>query len=189
LAGAGRVFIAEGYEGASMSQIAAAAEVSKGTLYNYYPGKKELFSAVVAAGCAELAADMFGPHMQGETIQQTLTRIGRIMLGMMVSPKAKAMFRLVVMEAAKFPELAQLFITAGPDMILAHLANWLDGQTAVGRLEIPDTHFAAEQFFALAQTRLVMRSRADPSYQITEDEIAYVVAGAVQVFLAAYGRG
>ncbi len=187
LAGAGRIFMAEGYEGASMSQIAAAADVSKGTLYNYYPGKRDLFAAFVAAGCNQLVTEMFSVQANAESPAETLTRIGRLMLTTMVTEKGLTMFRMVVMEAAKFPELAKLFIKAGPETLVNHLASWLQTQVAAARLRIADPRFAAEQFFALVQTRLVMRARVDPAYQASDEEIDQVVAGAVQVFFAAYG--
>jgi AcrR family transcriptional regulator len=187
LAGAGRIFMAEGYEGASMSQIAAAADVSKGTLYNYYPSKKDLFAAFVAAGCSQLVTEMFSVQASPESPAETLTRIGRLMLTTMVTQKGLAMFRMVVMEAAKFPELAQLFIKAGPETLVNHLAAWLRTQAASGQMRVADPYFAAEQFFALAQTRLVLRARVDPAYQASDADIDFVVQGAVEMFFAAYG--
>jgi TetR/AcrR family transcriptional repressor of mexJK operon len=47
LAGAAEIFARDGYEGASMSSIAGKAEVSKGTLYNYFASKAALFAAYV----------------------------------------------------------------------------------------------------------------------------------------------
>ena len=41
------VFAGRGYEGAGMGEIAAAAGVSTGNVYRYFPGKRELFDAVV----------------------------------------------------------------------------------------------------------------------------------------------
>ena len=42
------MFLAEGFEGASMNDIAKAAGVSKGTLYVYFENKERLFAAIVA---------------------------------------------------------------------------------------------------------------------------------------------
>jgi AcrR family transcriptional regulator len=42
LTGARKVFMADGFEGASVDDIARAAEVSKATLYSYFPDKKLL---------------------------------------------------------------------------------------------------------------------------------------------------
>src|SRR5262245_3714946 len=43
------VFAARGYEGATVGEIASAAGISTGNVYRYYPGKTELFDAVVPA--------------------------------------------------------------------------------------------------------------------------------------------
>jgi hypothetical protein len=55
-------------------------------------------------------------------------------------------------------------------------------------LTVTDPHFAAEQFFALTQTRLVLRARIEADFRAQPEEIEQVVAGAVQVFLAAYRK-
>jgi TetR/AcrR family transcriptional regulator, mexJK operon transcriptional repressor len=186
LAGATTVFVAQGYEGASMSQIAALANVSKGTLYNYFPSKEELFAAFVWQHCDQFVLEIFGDPQVDAPLDTELSRIGRVMLKMMVSPTGQAVFRVVVMEAAKFPDLAKAFMAAGPQATVNRLAAWLAAQNQAGRLTTPDPQFAAEQFFALNQARLVMRVRVDPSYQPTSEEIEHVVNGAVEVFLAAY---
>lgn len=193
VAGAEAIFIAEGYEGASMSRIAASANVSKGTLYNYFPSKTALFAAFVEARCSEFVYDVFdGPQpepagqVEAGQLEAELSRIGRMMLKMMISPTGQAVFRVVVMEAAKFPDLAKAFMAAGPQVMVGRLTAWLTAQNAAGRLNTPDPQFAAEQFFALTQTRLVLRSRIDPEYNATPAEIEQVISGAVNVFLSAY---
>ena len=47
LAGASKVFMDLGFDGASMGEIARAAGVSKGTLYVYFADKNRLFEAIV----------------------------------------------------------------------------------------------------------------------------------------------
>jgi AcrR family transcriptional regulator len=186
LAGAGEIFISAGYEGASMSQIAAQSNVSKGTLYNYFPSKAALFAAFVRDDCAKFVASVFESPPQ-EDLRSELTRIGLTMLSSMLSPRGMDLFRVVVMEAAKFPDLAMEFMKAGPEVLVANMADWLRDQMAAGRLNVADPVFAAEQFFSLTQARLVYRSRIMPSYRATAGEIERVVDGAVTVFLAAYG--
>ncbi len=184
--GAAQVFVRDGYEGASMSQIAAAATVSKGTLYNYFPSKQALFAAFVRQRCDRLVDEVFGEPGPDPALEADLTRIGRTMLSVMVSPDGLAMYRVVVMEASKFPELAAAFYNAGPKVLVARMAAWLERQTATGALQVADPLFAAEQFFALTQARVLMRARTDAHYIATQDEVDFVVRGAVQVFLTAY---
>jgi TetR/AcrR family transcriptional repressor of mexJK operon len=186
LAGATRIFIAEGYEGASMSQIAVSANVSKGTLYNYFPSKHALFDAFVRDRCAQFVHQVFGELQNDAPIEAELRRIGKLMLKMMIAPGAQAVFRVVVMEAAKFPDLAKAFMESGPQVMVRRLAAWLSAQNETRKLYLPDPQFAAEQFFALTQARLVLRSRVEPDYRATDAEIDEVLTGAVRVFMAAH---
>src|SRR5579871_4719106 len=55
------VFLAQGYAAASMSEIAAKLGGSKGTLYNYFRSKEELFGALMTEVCAAQAAVYFDP--------------------------------------------------------------------------------------------------------------------------------
>ena len=49
----------QGFAATSMSAIATRLGGSKGTLYNYFKSKEELFGAVVSRECAGLAASLF----------------------------------------------------------------------------------------------------------------------------------
>jgi TetR/AcrR family transcriptional regulator, mexJK operon transcriptional repressor len=186
LDGAGRIFARDGYEGASMAQIAREVGVSKGTLYNYFPGKAALFSSFVADGCDERVKPIFETPSEVEAPEEILRRLGMVIMEMLLSPFRQAIHRMVVSEAGKFPELARAFFEAGPQRALSYLSQWLAQEDARGRLVVPDPAFAAEQFFALCQTKIVMRARlrlietADPA------EIDRVVEGAISLFLNSY---
>ena len=186
LDGAGRVFARDGYEGASMAQIAKEIGVSKGTLYNYFPSKAALFSGFISTGCDQTLKHIFDIAPSENQPEETLHQAGIAVLEMMLSPFRQAIHRMVMSEAQQFPELARVFFEAGPQRALNYLAGWLKQETAAGRLAVPDPDFAAEQFFALCQTKLVMRSRlrlietADPA------EIEHVVQAAIFIFLKAY---
>lgn len=47
------IFSAAGFDSASVADIAAAAEVAKGTLYLYFPSKEQLFEEVYQLCCTE----------------------------------------------------------------------------------------------------------------------------------------
>lgn len=188
MTGAAEIFTCDGYEGASMADIARAAQVSKGTLYNYFPSKEALFAAFVKDNCGQLLREIFGGMQDDAPIEAELARIGRTMMTMMLSPRGLAMFRVVVMEAMKFPDLARNFVEAGPQTLVRNMAAWISRRIEAGELNAADPHFAAEQFFALTQTRLVQRARLEADFRAQPEEIEQVVAGAVQVFLAAYRK-
>lgn len=51
-----RVFAEQGFEQATMAEIAMVAGVAKGTLYLYYPSKQDIYWAALACSLLELAA-------------------------------------------------------------------------------------------------------------------------------------
>ncbi len=50
-----QVFVAHGFHGASMDEIAEVAEVSKPVLYQHFPGKRELYIALLDAHMDEFS--------------------------------------------------------------------------------------------------------------------------------------
>ncbi|HVY16401.1 MAG TPA: TetR/AcrR family transcriptional regulator [Rhodopila sp.] len=187
LQGASRVFAADGYEGASMARIAQEAGVSKGTLYNYFDGKAALFSTYVAEVCQRNLAHVFDRADHDGDPAAVLREIGRRMLTMVLSDAGLTMYRMVIAEAAKFPILARAFFEAGPARAIDFLSRWLEEETRRGRLAVDDPSFAAEQFFNLCQTHLVLRRKLEMLADPSEAEIERVVDAAVRVFLRSYG--
>ena len=188
LRGAAAVFAEDGYEGASMSRIAARAGVSKGTLYNYFDGKAEMFAAWMAQECGRSLTRMFNPEATDGEIPAVLRGIGLQMLSVMISPIGITMHRMAVSESQKFPELARAFYDAGPARATQHMADWLRLQTGAGRLVIDDHEFAAQQFFALCQTRLGILRNCGMLEEVNQAAIERVVDGAVAMFLCYYGE-
>ena len=189
LDGAARVFAQDGYEGASMSRIAAEAGVSKGTLYNYFTCKAELFADYVQRECAKRVGQVFDDLDYASSPEDTLGRIGRRMIAMLVSEASLVIHRMVVAEAEKFPELACSFYQAGPAPSVAHLAAYLRHWSQDGRLDVPDPAFGAEQFFALIQTRLYMKRQLRLTEVPSAAQMDHVVEGAVRLFLRGYAPG
>ena len=189
LRGAGEVFAADGYQGASMARIAAIAGVSKGTLYNYFDTKAALFSSYVEDECARNLSHVFdGADHDGDPAV-VLHGIGRRMLRMLLSDVGLAIYRVVIAEATKFPDLARGFFEAGPARAISFMADWLAEETRRGRLSVPDPTFAAEQFFNLCQTRLVLRRKLEMLPDPSASEIDRVVEASITMFLRSYGEG
>jgi hypothetical protein len=109
------------------------------------------------------------------------------MLQMMLSAAGLTIYRMAVAEAQKFPELARTFYDAGPAPAIAQMSTWLAEQTACGCLNVPDPAFAAEQFFALCQTRLGMLRRFGMLTDPEDAVMRHVVDAAVTMFLGTYG--
>ena len=188
LDGARRVFLAEGFDGASMGSIARAAGVSKGTLYVYFKDKEALFEALTHAERGDLAEVLFNLDQADPDVRAVLHRVGTSFLDMMVRPDHVASVRMVIGAADKFPRFAQSFYEAGPAFGVARLKAYFDGQVSGGRLVIDDTSLAAEQFLNLCAAGVLKRLLFGMPESITRETLAHNVEAAVEVFLAAYAR-
>jgi TetR/AcrR family transcriptional repressor of mexJK operon len=186
LEGAASVFAADGYEGASMARIALVAGVSKGTLYNHFDSKAALFTAYVGEKCTQYLAHVFDSANHDGDPADVLRGIGKRMVQMTLSDVGLAIYRVVIAEAAKFPDLARAFFEAGPARAIGFMSDWLAEETRRGRLSVPDPAFAAEQFFNLCQTRLVIRRKLEMLPDPPERDIDEVVEASITMFLRTY---
>jgi AcrR family transcriptional regulator len=187
LEGARRVFLAEGYEGASMSLIAREAGVSKGTLYVYFENKEALFAAFIQSECRLQSAEAFELLDHAGPVGEVLRAFGRAFLPFLLSAEVHRVRRLVIGESEKFPELGRAFYEAGPRIGTAKLRDFLKARVETGELEIDDLGLAAAQFVSLAPADLLLMRQMNVIETVTPQRIAHVVDRAVELFLKGYG--
>lgn len=187
LDGARRVFLAEGFDGASMNDIARTAGVSKGTIYFHFESKEVLFEALIRAERQQQAEQCCVVDEDDPDVAAVLTRLGRSFLTMMMSPEIIAQVRTVIAVAAKFPRIGRAFYETGPrhghDQIRAYFAK----QHAAGRLNAPDPDIAAIHFIQLCFGDIHKRLMFCPLDPISEQEVESTIESAISVFMRAYG--
>lgn len=186
LDGARTAFFDLGYEGASTDEIVRRAGVSKGTLYNYFPDKKTLFTAFVEEECRKQATLLFQMEGQPDDIEAFLRAAARRLIRVLLSPFMQGIYRLAVAEAQRFPELARVFYDSGPDLGTRRLAQMLSGAAARGLLRIEDVDLAAHQFDQLCKADLFYKVLFKIRSSFTDEEIDRVADSAVDMFLRAY---
>ena len=178
-------FVADGYGLTSMSTIAARLGGSKGTLYNYFKSKEELFSAVVRRSCDRLQGRLNAAAPDGE-LRATLVRRARGLLDHLLSPEAIAIHRIVVGEGERFPELARLFYEAGPRVGFANTEKLLAALMAKGLLRKADAALATHQFKDLALSGVFTLRLWGIVGDLTPEERQARAETAVDTFLRAY---
>jgi AcrR family transcriptional regulator len=184
---AAEVFMEVGYSAASMSMIAACVGGSKGTLYNYFKSKEELFEAYIVRQCAWTQEVMDELYSQGVDVRVALMELGRTLLRFVLSGIGLRNFILVIAEAGRSPAIGRLFYDAGPRRGGARLAEYIAKSVKEGRLRPCDPEAAANQFIGLCQNRLMKARLCNAIPEPTEIEIETEVAAAVETFMAAYG--
>ncbi len=93
LDGARAVFLAEGFDGASMEAIAHAAGVSKGTLYTHFKGKDELFASLIAACQNRSLEETFRTLNKASDPRRNLETLARNYLDRVREPENLALLR------------------------------------------------------------------------------------------------
>ena len=161
LAGALREFLAHGYAATSVDRIAAAAGVSKATLYSHFGDKAALFEALVLRFAREripIALGEGGARFFAGEPREVLHRLaGAISGGIPQSDEPLAFMRLIIGEAERFPALAQILLTTVHKPLIAGLSDYLAGRAEL-RLRDPEAvarvAFGAILTFAITQQLL-----------------------------------
>lgn len=187
LDGAQAIFHAQGFDAASMNEIAAAAGVSKGTLYVYFEDKEHLFVALIEREREKHRQHMYDALAEHPDLRQALAGFGVNLVRLLTDPFSLSAHRIVLGVAERMPDLGRAFFERGPLLGGQRLAAFLNDRISAGEVAIEDTALAAGQFIDLCQStllrpRLFNAERRPP----TEAEIAHVVDAAVAMFLARY---
>lgn len=187
LEGARQVFLTDGFEGASVDDIARQAGVSKATLYSYFPDKRFLFMQVAKTECCRQADSAIDTIDMTAPVQKVLCDIACQMVDFITSDFGKRIFRICVGESDRFPELGREFYESGPLLVRDRLVAYFDQAIARGELQMDDRELAADQFHELCKADLFPRMVFNMADTFTEAEKLRVVNGAVDMFMARYG--
>ncbi len=187
LEGARRVFLSDGFEGASVDAIARAARVSKATLYSYFPDKKHLFSEVARIECQQQADQATASIDMDAPVRDVLRAAAAHLVGFVLSDFAQGIYRICVAETDRFPELGRDFYDSGPQMGIDAMADYFELACNRGELRIEDKALAASQFQALCKAEIFDKRVFGVQKSFDQDEIDRVIDSAVDMFLARYG--
>lgn len=187
LDGARAVFMKDGFEGASVDDIAKTAGVSKATLYSYFPDKRLLFAEVAKSECHRQADTALEIITDDATPAEVLYNAGQLMLEFFTSDFGMSMFRICTAESGRFPELGQQFYVSGPELVRTRLVDYFHEAVAKGQLDISDYDLAADQFAELCKATIVPQLMCGVKTSFTQQEIDRVLNGAVDMFMARHG--
>jgi TetR/AcrR family transcriptional regulator, regulator of autoinduction and epiphytic fitness len=179
-----RLFLENGYSGASLAKIAEAAGVSSATLFKRFPTKAALFEAIVteywtAAGDAGVKPGPGDPR-------KGLTAIGRDYVALLSQPQMVSLFRLVIAEAPRFPELAKAHFVLGKAPYFERVRDYLREEDAAGTLQIPDLQSATTQFLGMVSNFAFWPRLLLPNWSPSKAALRKAVDEAVETMVARY---
>jgi TetR/AcrR family transcriptional repressor of mexJK operon len=188
LAAAQRLFVSRGYEATSMDAVAAAAGVSKLTVYNHFSDKETLFrSAVNAVAEQYLPHDLFEPQAEGDgEIEARLRTIAQRYYAMTTSTEAEAVHRMLAADMRTSQQLGPAFYEAGPRRVLDDLTALLERAVAASELAIEDCACAAKHLLMLLKGEMFNRLVWSRTMGEARDGGARHVDSVLRFFLRAY---
>lgn len=183
------LFLEKGFGGTSLSDILDRSKGSRSTLYEQFGNKEGLLRAIVAEETTriwDLFTDEPGPC---SFCEDGLVALGTAFVQAALTPNAIAVFRILVAEGHRVPDIADFFFNDGPRALKTRLAERF-------RAALPPSSDEAERAEAYARiylgavmgdlyVRLALGLESQPP---TEARIEAHVRAAVTVFLDGVGR-
>lgn len=176
------LFCADGYPGTSMDAVAATAGVSKATLYAHFASKADLYR--------EIVGNLANPYIRVPSevldlpVEQGLRVLARRFLDLILSPPAVTNYRVMIFQGGQFPEMVETFKSAGPEPVIAAVADYFRHQDARGTLRVPDPPLTAGLFLHMVKGEV--HAHTLMSLPFPEKDLDHIIDEVVRVMLAAY---
>lgn len=174
-----------GYDRTTIDYIAQQAKVSTATLYKHFSSKADLFGGIMAQ--VWQTDQISSTPISAELLPQAaLMQIGRDYARLLNSPNIQPLFRVIIAEAPRFPELGTELYYRGKEPFLNRLQVYLQSQVATGNLSIADITIATRQFLGMVNDIIFWPRFLIVDLKIDENEVERVIVNAVETFLARY---
>ncbi|MDX3743892.1 TetR/AcrR family transcriptional regulator [Pseudomonas sp.] len=180
------LFLSLGYANTSMDAVAAAAGVSKLTVYSHFTDKQTLFCSAVMATCQIQLPDLLFEYPEGVPVEEVLLTIARNFQALISSDEAIKLSRLIMAQGSLDPSFGEYFYEAGPKRVLAGMEALLRGAHERGLLRIDNPLRAAEHFFCLVKGAPDYRLLLGCAGPLEGNEAEAHVREVVGVFLRAF---
>ncbi|MFG0631654.1 TetR/AcrR family transcriptional regulator [Pseudomonas sp. xss_2] len=180
------LFLSLGYANTSMDAVAAAAGVSKLTVYSHFTDKQTLFGSAVMATCQTQLPELIFELPDGVPLDQVLLNIARGFQALISSDESVKLSRLIIALGSQDPGFGQFFYEAGPKRVLGEMEALLRSVAERGLLQIDNPLRAAEHFFCLIKGAPDYRLLLGCAPALSVEEAEVHVREVVGLFMRAY---
>lgn len=182
IAAAAKEFLERGYGATSIDAVARRAGVSKRTIYRCVTTKADLLAAIITDRREAFFLSIDMSKVDGLELEEALKYVLAKFTRLILSEESIALYRLVIAESPRFPELASTFDREGPARGIALLAGLLEQWRDRGLLQIGDVRTAAAMLLSMASAE-PQRLAALGLARSPDEDIDARVKTAVAVFL------
>jgi TetR/AcrR family transcriptional repressor of mexJK operon len=128
LRGARPIMLRDGLGGTTLDRVAAEGGIAKMTLYRHFPSKEALFEGLVTATCESMREDLENAPTAAtdKPIANRLADELNAFTSALIEPDGLALYRLIVADGWRFPDLARVFDRSGMRVIRQRIADLLE---------------------------------------------------------------
>ncbi len=183
LEAATQVFVEHGFESATLDDIIKRSGGSRSTIYSQFGDKEGLFAAIVGTLCERIIASLSDALAADREPKTVLYRFASEYMSLLMAPDSVALYRMVIAESRRFPELGTQVFKSGPEATALRLRDYLRSETRRGRLGVRQPDRAARIFLEMVKGDLHTRALFGVGKPATDAEIDVCVREAVMIFL------
>lgn len=177
------LFLELGYDRTSLARIAERSGVSRATLFKQFPTKAALFDAIVTESWSIADAEERPP---AGDIAEGLGTIGRRYAELLGRARMTDLFRIVIAELPRFPELGKAQFAQGKMPYFESVRDYLLAECEAGTVEVEDADLAATQFLGMIANYVFWPTLLVPGWEVSAERVAQVVDEAVRTFTTRY---
>jgi len=173
------VFSIKGFAATTVPEIARAAKVSVGTIYNYYPGKKELFMASIRNLILTIPLLNYIDGMPQADITETLKKIMRNRFDLLNTGVASRMPSLMG-DIQRDPDLKELWVDQFIQPFMSRMEKIYSTMMESGKFRRMQPSVATRviggMILGFVMLR-IMEGEKSPIAGMPQDEVADAIAG------------
>ncbi|TMM45061.1 TetR/AcrR family transcriptional regulator [Colwellia ponticola] len=179
------LFYHQGFDETSLAMIISQTGGSRRSIYDEFGNKQGLLMAVVQRQVTRQSQTLTLINRDID-VKEALNQVCFKFVQGMLSPELISLFRLVVQQVVKFPELGEMINQTGLMAGVVPLVDYLSWLNEQKILTIENCHFSAQMLLEVAKGPLHTRSLLLPNKKVGDEEISQQVAQAVDIFLKAH---
>jgi len=144
------LFLEHGFERTSIDRVSASVGMAKRTVYLRYGNKTGLFKASLQRAIEEWIVPVDRLRAaETEHVEETLLRIGQILVANIMSPAGLRLMRITNAESGRMPEIGAFTYKQGTEPTVSYLADLIRRRIRPQGLEVSDPEEAAMAFLYL----------------------------------------
>lgn len=179
-------FLAHGYEGTSINEMARESGISKESIYRYFRSKKKLFGAVIDRELEDYQTRLRAvSHARTGSLRKQLLGIAETLLGVITTDRTLGLRRLIFQQASHNRDVGRHYFQIGPGQAYRHLKTLFSthaGRSGFSPEDLSRHFLALVLHFPMLQRECAIR----PSHKASQ--IREIAAGAVDAFMRAFLR-